>query len=217
MSSRKYRVALSKHSSQHWHVHLVCASMPCSWPAAFSRVHRADTSDHFWKVRCHSHARDSTTFIWFQFFWFRYFCYKMEKSKWNWRGGWPLPQVNGLTWGETYVVGTSRSVGLFSPVIVYTVTSIGDWVVGLLLSLIDSVQDFCLPASTYHYVLTCKPASCPIVAWHLVHHWFWGRAIKNTLLWRRMTPHIKKSIWIKTPLLFFSLCPMLRVSPFRSL
>ena len=60
-------------------------------------------------------------------------------------------------------------VGLFSPLIVYTVTSIGDWVFGLLkLSLIDSVQDFCLPARSYPYVLTCKPASCPIVAWYLL-------------------------------------------------
>ena len=49
------------------------------------------------------------------------------------------------------------------------VTSIGDWVVGLLkLSLIDSVQDLCLPASSYPYVLTSKPASWPIVAWYLL-------------------------------------------------
>ena len=51
--------------------------------------------------------------------------------------------------------GTASSPSRWShlgetPVIVYTVTSIGDWVVGLLkLSLIDSVQDFCLPASSY--------------------------------------------------------------------
>ena len=70
--------------------------------------------------------------------------------------------------------GTASSPSRWShlgetPVIVYTVTSIGDWVVGLLkLSLIDSVQDFCLPASSYPYVLTCKPASWPIVAWYLL-------------------------------------------------
>ena len=32
----------------------------------------------------------------------------------------------------------------------------------------------------------------------------------------KMATNIKNSIWIKTPLLFFSLCLMLRVSPFRS-